>query len=545
VTEHSGPFASVLGIAILVGFSVSANAAPPAPPSNEALGFSGASRDETLVQCKRVGLIPVAKPALSGVDAEASTRIEVAATDALQAAGLEVIGPDSYTKAYDRFNKAIGGVFDPMTGAARKDAFSNVYQNAAREFFTQERLGCIVMVRAIIVRSNTSNNFASWDGAMEYIDGQANAALTRFMFGNNGLGALGAVSLSLQLYNREGKLLFSRNGGVQLAMYMDRQHGAQNSDFLRVPRAKLLQDDKRIERALTYATVPLRYSAEQIAAGDKNPAINTFAIAPSSLPQPPPGSAAKEESPLLVPREQILSSIHTVVLGPLLTNGFAPPAEVAARYRSLVHERLAKLGWEVVDSDQLNTAFAAAVKQVGGLYDPLTGKVDPDRLRSLTQAAIKALSLAAPPDGIAIVALVKTSAIQKYGNVDWDGTQQSALTLGPAINRTTLFGGTENGTAGEGGIYALSLQIVLRDTSGTVLYEARGGIQLLQQLSIKAARSGLTTNFLQDYTTLAPSELFNGPDRDVHAVDVAMHELVMSPEDIAAEQAAKLKATKH
>ncbi len=389
------------------------------------------SRDETLAQCKRVGLLPVAKPALAGVDAEASSRIEAAATIALQAAGLEVVGPDSYTKAYDRFNKAIGGIFDPMTGAVRKDAFANVYQNAAREFFTQEQLGCIVTVRAITVRSNTNNNFATWDGATEYIDGQANAALTRFMFGNNGLGALGAVSLSLQLRNREGKLLFSRNGGVQLAMYMDRQHGAQNSDFLRVPRAKLLQDDKRIERALTYATVPLRYSAEEIAAGDKNPAINTLAIAPSSLPQPPTGSAAREDSPLLVPRAQIMDSIHTIVLGPLLTNGFTPSVEVTAHYRSLVHERLAKLGWDVVDSDQINAAFSAAVKQVGGLYDPLTGKVDSDRLRSLTQSAIKALSLAAPPDGIAILALAKTSAIQKYGNVDWDGTQQSALTLGP------------------------------------------------------------------------------------------------------------------
>jgi hypothetical protein len=82
------------------------------------------------------------------------------------------------------------------------------------------------------------------------------------------------------------------------------------------------------------------------------------------------------------------------------------------------------------------------------------------------------------------------------------------------------------------------LQIVLRDAGGAVLYEARGGIQLLQQLSLKSERSGRATNFLQDYTNLAPSELFTNPDRDVHAVDVAMHELVMSPEEIAAEQAA-------
>jgi hypothetical protein len=86
------------------------------------------------------------------------------------------------------------------------------------------------------------------------------------------------------------------------------------------------------------------------------------------------------------------------------------------------------------------------------------------------------------------------------------------------------------------------LQFVLRDSTGAIVYQARGGIQLTQQLSILTERNYSTISYKQNYTNLAPSELFKDPDRDVHAVDVALHELIFSPEEIAAQEAAKLKA---
>jgi hypothetical protein len=54
------------------------------------------------------------------------------------------------------------------------------------------------------------------------------------------------------------------------------------------------------------------------------------------------------------------------------------------------------------------------------------------------KSALESLALPAPPDGIVFMALVKTVAYEKAGNVDWDGAQQSALTLGPAISRSAV-----------------------------------------------------------------------------------------------------------
>ncbi len=89
------------------------------------------------------------------------------------------------------------------------------------------------------------------------------------------------------------------------------------------------------------------------------------------------------------------------------------------------------------------------------------------------------------------------------GNVAWDGTMQSALTLRAAIQRTRLLGGTQDMSAGEGVINASSVQVLLRDAEGPMLYASRGGIELLQQLSIGRQMIGTRINFLEQLTDRA------------------------------------------
>jgi hypothetical protein len=535
-TRH---LSTILCAALIAGVSLAAMGAEPLPlPSDQSLGFLNGTRDEILARCKRVGLIPVAKPVFPGVDPGASERLESAATRALQLAGLEVVAPATYTSTYDRLNKAAGGVFDPITGAGRNAVATNVFQGALKEFFAQDQLGCMATLRVVQVTANDHDNLAIWDGAVESVDGQAPRTYLRIL-AERGVasGKVSAISALLQLYDRDQKVLFGRRGGVQLTAYLDPRFSAQKIGILVVPRAKLLLDDKRIERALGFATAPLRYSAQQLVAEEKNPAVNTLMVSPASLPPPPPGSALNLEPALQVPRSQILNSVHRVVLGPLLLNGFNPPAEVAARYQSLIHERLAKLGWEVIDSDSLNLDAKDAVNIAGGIYDPLTGQIDPNKLRLSNEVLIKRLSLRAPPDAIVFAALIKVTAAQKLGNAAWDGAEQNALELGAAIHHSKLFGGTELNTAGEATISALSLHVLMRDTSGVMLYDKRGGIELLQQMSL----TKYPTYVDQHFTNRIPADLFKDPQRDIRAVDFALSDL-LEPSD---EETAKLKTAKH
>lgn len=93
----------------------------------------------------------------------------------------------------------------------------------------------------------------------------------------------------------------------------------------------------------------------------------------------------------------------------------------------------------------------------------------------------------------------------------------------PDRSRALLFGGTQDPNAGEGAIAVSSLHVLLRDTDGKVLYDARGGIQVLQQL-----------------TDLAPTELFNDSARDELAVAVALRQLVPSSSERTTGESAAL-----
>ena len=530
----------VAGAAAAVPFSLRAAAPAPTPLTPQQLGFFAGDRGAVLSQCKRLGLVPVARPALPGVEEAASARIEAAVSAALQAAGFEVVPSDSYSKAYERFSRAVGGLYDPMLGTSRKEQALSVYANAAREYFATDQLGCLAMVRVLDTRAKINNRWAVWDGVAESVDGEATGAMSRFFFGGNtGGGELPAVSVVLNFLNRELKSIYGRAGGVQLGAYIDRQHGAQGSDFLYVPRNQLLLDDKRIARAISVVTVPLRYTPEEIAAGAANPATNPGAAPLSEFGKPPAGSVRHEDSPLKQPREQLLASIHRVALGSVQSGGLAVPAETAARYRALVHERLAKLGCEVIDSDALNGALGAAALKVGGFYDPMSGKLDAERLRTAMHAAFGSIGISPAPDAVLVVVIGKMLATQKAGNAAWDGAEQSALTLAPAVKGTKLFGGTEDRTAGESTISASVLHLLLRDPDGTVLYDGRGGIELLQQLSIKAQGGYPRIDYLQQFAERTPSELFKDPARDERAVDYALQPLLLSAEAIAAAEAAK------
>jgi len=513
--------------------------APKAPPpqTDAQLGLVGGSRTEILQRCKRVGLLPLPKPPLAGALPDAATRIEAAIAAVLRDTGFEVVDSAEYMKAYDTFNRSVGGVYNPITGAPRQDAVSSVVTNALREYFDQQHLDCVAWPGIYSVKINAVGRTVLWDGVSERVNGQPPpGGLSDFVFANGAMnGTLPALSLQLQLLDRASKVLFGRRGGIQLAAYHDPSHGSGTATFLIVPRAQLLQDDKRIERALRYLMEPLRFSPEEIAAGAKDPNINTTLIKLQDLPPVPAGIVPSQQDFLKVPREQVLSSIHRVALGPLFVADYKVPPETAARYRALVHEELKHLGWEVVDADNLYGVAAAALAKTGGYYNAQTGAPDPVKGADMMQAIFAGVGITPVPDALMTIALIRTRAPQKWAIAEWEGTEQDALTLRRVVKGPKLLGGSSNPSAGEGSIGASAVRITLRNPANITLYEAEGGIELIQQLSLSASVTYPQVTYAQKLTDRAPQELFQDETRDRNAMHWALRELVMSPAEIAAE----------
>jgi hypothetical protein len=503
------------------------------PPSDVELGFYGGTRDDVLALCKRVGLVPGVGPLLAGVDPDAYARIEPKLAAVLTDAGIVVVDSAPYYKAYDRFSHAVGGIFEPMTGALRKDMYTSVYQNASREFIAQSSIDCIGMLRAVEVQTVVEGSTTTWDGVREYVDGEQRGALSRFWADKQGNGHISAVSLLVQFMNREGKVVFARRGGVQLAGYFARDQAG--AGIVSVPRDQLLRDDARIDRALRSIAVPLKHTGAEIFAGQANPTLNLAQINPTDLPPPPPGVHRDRGPGLRVPRDQVVGPIHRVLFPPLYPGKFAPPTEVAARMRDKIRTELVALGWEVVDAPGLAEAYGAAVQRAGGLWDPFTGRLDETKGPAAIRAAIEAQHIEPAVDGVLWARLDRVVAIQQMSDATWDGTSQNAMTLGPVIKGASFFGGSSNAQAGESTVNAVSLAVMLQDANGKPLYEQRGGIELVQQLSLRRERRGTEINFRQDFADRAPSELFKDGPRLERAIDLALRELVLSADEIAAQ----------
>ena len=154
------------------------------------------------------------------------------------------------------------------------------------------------------------------------------------------------------------------------------------------------------------------------------------------------------------------------------------------------------------------------------IFDPYTGVRDDARVSAARKSVFTALGVDPPVDAILWPSLQRTAAPHEMGDAAWDGVTQSAIDLGPVRK---AFWVSVVPAVGSGSVSAVSLRLQLADAEDAVLYEASGGIQLLEQ--IKGNRR----------QELAPQELFRDRAREPLAVHAALRALVMTEEEIEAE----------
>lgn len=510
----------------LVGLLVTANFAASAPPkleipSDEALGFYLVPRSETMNTMKRVGLMPVRLPALFEDREDVKVALHELVTQYLTKAGIEVVQQDSFVKAYDRLNAQLGGVYNADSGEIKIEQWRAVQSNALREFTEKEHLNGTVIVSVRQTEAEFYYTNAFFDGAKEFSLGRLppNFLASLFLDDPSIKGSLGAWSVVLQISNNQNKVVYGRFGGIQLSTYYDpgKSKGAPNG-FLHVPIKELLRDRARLDRAIKIATDSLIRSPEQIAKEKDNEKANPRLIDPATLPLPPEGISRPTESPFQVPRDDILARVHKVILAPITTGKFTMPQEAQDRYLQLIASELKALNWEVIVSPGARDTMNNEFKKVGALFNPLTGKMDDERAKIARQKAVATIGVGA--DAILWPSLFKTNAPHSRGDAKWDGASQNAFDLGP-VKKKTFWGDPVSNS--EGNVAALSLSLQLRDNTDAILYQSRGGVQLLQQIQNDKE------------VDLAPTELFQDASRDPVTIHAALRHLVLTPEDLDKE----------
>jgi hypothetical protein len=214
--------------------------------------------------------------------------------------------------------------------------------------------------------------------------------------------------------------------------------------------------------------------------------------------------------PFKVPRDQILGRIKTVALMPLqLPQGIEDLEAVRAAFRKLVESRMQAGGFTTIADQEFETRWKRAAEEVGGLYDPMSGKLDVEKFKAVRQKVFRALQSKFGVEGVLDVRVIPALASFGYGVANWDGTRQEiqpgALLLGIA------------GAYSIGKVGALSFGAWLRDMDDQILFANVGGIQVTSTLS-----------FGGKFLPVPSTELLKDAERNSAAVNLALGQLTGS-----------------
>ena len=216
-------------------------------------------------------------------------------------------------------------------------------------------------------------------------------------------------------------------------------------------------------------------------------------------------SAPPPYDPFRVPRDSFYGSLKTVALAPVDVPSVGNTEDLRSRYSRLIRERLEGAGLKVVGPDQVAPIMTAEAARIGGLYDPVTGKVDDSKRKAFVQACGAELYAKYGVDALLRADVRMVKAVVNADKAHWDGMTESS-TLGSFWNLFVTHSGT---------LPALSLVVRLSRPTGELLYAQAGGIQLLSHIGGSGG-----------FVDVPESEILTDVDRIHGSVDRALDPLL-------------------
>lgn len=211
--------------------------------------------------------------------------------------------------------------------------------------------------------------------------------------------------------------------------------------------------------------------------------------------------------PFKIGKEEFYDRIKMIALTPVLVpEDLEDPEPVKAGFESLIEAKLREAGFSIVPSRESAEIFERMKKQLGGFFDPITGKRDEAKFKAAAEQTRRELSTKFNVDAILHPSIRVVRASFSANRANWHGTSES-LTSGGFLE--AVLGGTYQGTVG-----ALSLLINVEDRNGVDLYLNGGGIQALARLS-----GG-------KFIPIPRNEILANEERNVTAVNIALEPLV-------------------
>ena len=468
-----------------------------AMPSMAAAGADASfvvPRAELIAAIKSIGVMPVEVDDAVPNQDEVASRLEEDITTHLQRGGFTVVPPSAMRAIRERAQTTLGGVYDPMTGAAIRDRVQALQEFSQHEYRMLHPVDAILRANLIRRQAKFVLGSADWDGVRERITARTGitGALQKMVSALGAVADVPALSLAVKLVDPRGKTLYTGFGGLLVLEYYPTVSGRPVAYDLAAVDAKLTMGDPSLAaRAMAVALDPLATGAV--------PAERlSFTLPPPRGSPPPPTATLKD----------VLRSHRRIALASLEMPELAlvQRERVQARYGQLLPAKFTALGFEVVGGNDFEMLWVAECAAADGLYDRFTGRADPSKLSKVRAGVLAALRERYGASALVLPIIVSRTAPFSEGRANWDGVVKSVTADGMGF--TSIF--LDRSLTYHGDLSAISLKLRIVDDAGQVLFEGIGGIQLTSHLA-----HGRTE-------ALPEPALFADPANDAVAIDVAL-----------------------
>jgi hypothetical protein len=198
-----------------------------------------------------------------------------------------------------------------------------------------------------------------------------------------------------------------------------------------------------------------------------------------------------------VPRAELVTRIKTIGVMPSEVDEAVPnPDDIATRLEQDIEERLRRAGFTVVPASEMRAIRARGLATLGGLYDPMTGLLNREKLEALREFSTQEYRLHHAVDSTLQLGIVRRRARFSVGWSEWDGVRERVTSKSGLAD--VMSQGMETGIQISGPVPALSLAVSLVDAHGETVYTGMGGLLVL---AYPAA-----TDSLVDYNLSADSQ---------------------------------------
>lgn len=155
----------------------------------------------------------------------------------------------------------------------------------------------------------------------------------------------------------------------------------------------------------------------------------------------------------------------------------------AGRVHGLVRQYLVRHGYEVVPDHVFDNAWNQAVRTYGNMYDPTTGRVDPQTWRVVMVTTAATLREQGDIDAIVFADVIEHDVQHSYGMqhyARWYGVTRKPALQGPGEGVPVDFDWGQQ-------VKAASVWVTVYNRDLELLFSGRGGLDVLQAIDLKMA----------------------------------------------------------